>query len=492
VEEDDDRGHQEGRRVRFVEPVFRPQAGIEDALLDGGVRVLGRAGNRDLLGRRRRDRVPARGIERAATASSRADLRVFIMRESSAGPYAGGGIPYRDSRNEVKTGKSPALRTPNGMETRRDVVLSYMANPGREALSEILQASQDRIYGICYQILGHPQDAEDAAQEVLLKIPGVLQTLRDDLHYRRWLYRVSINAALELKRKKQRRLRHEGNAPGADRRSADEPKDALHQALASLEDDDRDLLVAHYFEKRTLEALARDHACSTTALWKRLERGRERLKDKLQSTAPSVAFEIFERLLESAASPKAPPGLARRVAAKAGRMAGPLRALFVLGGAAAFLAVVTVVGASLRSRTERTDGPSRNVRPAAAARVEPAAPEAALARVDASKAAPIVESAKAPAPAKESLSDRLVRYRAWLKEQAERELRLTDAEKLEPLRAALSARIREESDQVRALILADPETFLAFLKAPRAKSACSFSWRSSVPWSSPRTRSAVV
>ena len=44
----------------------------------------------------------------------------------------------------------------------------------RDALRDLLVAHQDRIYNACYQVLGRAEDAEDAAQDALMKLAAGL------------------------------------------------------------------------------------------------------------------------------------------------------------------------------------------------------------------------------------------------------------------------------------------------------------------------------
>ncbi|MCP4218512.1 MAG: RNA polymerase sigma factor, partial [bacterium] len=55
---------------------------------------------------------------------------------------------------------------------------------------------QDKIYGLALRMLYHPADAEDAAQEILLKVVTHLGTFRGDSAFLTWVYRVASNHLL--------------------------------------------------------------------------------------------------------------------------------------------------------------------------------------------------------------------------------------------------------------------------------------------------------
>src|SRR5690349_25082677 len=50
-------------------------------------------------------------------------------------------------------------------------------------------------------MLFHPQDAEDATQEILIKVLTKLSTFEGRSSFRTWLYRIVVNHALNIKRR---------------------------------------------------------------------------------------------------------------------------------------------------------------------------------------------------------------------------------------------------------------------------------------------------
>lgn len=64
-------------------------------------------------------------------------------------------------------------------------------------------------YRIALGVLRQPQDAEDVAQEALLKAHRALPSLRQPDRFRAWLVRLTFRLALDLKRSQKRRNRYE-------------------------------------------------------------------------------------------------------------------------------------------------------------------------------------------------------------------------------------------------------------------------------------------
>src|ERR1700688_419346 len=70
----------------------------------------------------------------------------------------------------------------------------------RKALEELVQRHQGWIYNIAIRMLYHPQDAEDATQEILVKVLTPLSSFEGWSSFRTWLYRVAFNHLLNVKR----------------------------------------------------------------------------------------------------------------------------------------------------------------------------------------------------------------------------------------------------------------------------------------------------
>src|SRR5690349_14001356 len=93
-----------------------------------------------------------------------------------------------------------------------DAFDAYRARPGRETLLALLEEQQDRVYNLCYQVLRHPENAEDAAQQVLMSLLDALPRLSDGAHLKQWLHRAAFHVSLDLKKVQKRRRERETKA----------------------------------------------------------------------------------------------------------------------------------------------------------------------------------------------------------------------------------------------------------------------------------------
>src|SRR5207247_4399369 len=74
----------------------------------------------------------------------------------------------------------------------------------RQALETLLERHQPWIYNILVRMLYYPEEAEDATQEVLIKVLTKLSTFEARSSFRTWLYRIVVNHALNIKRRGDR------------------------------------------------------------------------------------------------------------------------------------------------------------------------------------------------------------------------------------------------------------------------------------------------
>jgi RNA polymerase sigma factor (sigma-70 family) len=70
----------------------------------------------------------------------------------------------------------------------------------RAAAHKVLRAIEDRVYRLALRMLGHPQDAEDAAQEILVIVLTHLGSFRGESSFSTWVWRIAARRLAEVKR----------------------------------------------------------------------------------------------------------------------------------------------------------------------------------------------------------------------------------------------------------------------------------------------------
>ena len=82
--------------------------------------------------------------------------------------------------------------------TRRDEisieqVVARAVEGSRDALEEVVRRIQDQVYGLSLRMLFHPMEAEDATQEILIKVITNLKAFRFEGSFRGWVFRIAVN-----------------------------------------------------------------------------------------------------------------------------------------------------------------------------------------------------------------------------------------------------------------------------------------------------------
>jgi RNA polymerase sigma factor (sigma-70 family) len=72
----------------------------------------------------------------------------------------------------------------------------------KTALEALIHASKDLVYNLAVRMLGDPAEAEDASQEILIRIVTGLATFRGDSAFRTWVYRVASNHLLTVRKQR--------------------------------------------------------------------------------------------------------------------------------------------------------------------------------------------------------------------------------------------------------------------------------------------------
>ncbi len=76
----------------------------------------------------------------------------------------------------------------------------------RDALDSLVRALQGDIYGLALRMLWNREDAEDATQEILVRIVTRLSQFRFESRLKTWAYRLAVNYILDAKKSAIERL----------------------------------------------------------------------------------------------------------------------------------------------------------------------------------------------------------------------------------------------------------------------------------------------
>lgn len=185
-----------------------------------------------------------------------------------------------------------------------DELLLRRAQKGdAEAFDELMAAQESRMYAIALRMMGNREDAQDCAQEAMVRIYRAMGSFKGQSSLATWIYRITMNTCLdELRRRKVRKvtsldtLVESGWSPTDKGETPEEyglrseKQTVLNDAIQSLPDDMRAAIVLRDIKGYTYDEIADILNANVGTIKSRISRGRERLREIL-----SKHSELFGR-----------------------------------------------------------------------------------------------------------------------------------------------------------------------------------------------------
>ena len=75
-----------------------------------------------------------------------------------------------------------------------------------DGIEDLVYTYGNMLFGICFTMLGNESDAEDAVQDIFIKIIGKLPEFEEPAQEKAWLTRVLVNHCRDQLRKRKLRL----------------------------------------------------------------------------------------------------------------------------------------------------------------------------------------------------------------------------------------------------------------------------------------------
>ena len=172
-----------------------------------------------------------------------------------------------------------------------------------QAFEELMQSHESRIYAIALRMMGNREDAQDCAQEAMVRIYRAMGSFKGQSALATWIYRITMNTCLdELRRRKARKvtsldsLVYNGWSPTDTGDTPEEhglrveKQNALNQAIQSLPDDMRAAIILRDVKGYSYDEIASILDANVGTIKSRISRGREKLREIL-----SKQSELFGR-----------------------------------------------------------------------------------------------------------------------------------------------------------------------------------------------------
>ncbi|MBK8100077.1 MAG: sigma-70 family RNA polymerase sigma factor [Planctomycetes bacterium] len=173
-----------------------------------------------------------------------------------------------------------------------------------QAFATLMARYQDRVFRLLSRYCRDPEECQDLAQDVFVKVFRKLHTFQQDSAFFTWLFRIAVNTATDyLSRASRRRLRlveddAELDGQTGDRRgdnsSTEQPvldaelAEVTRLVLARLPEKYRTILVLREYEDLSYTEMAQVLDCNLGTVESRLFRARQRFKEALERLYPDL------------------------------------------------------------------------------------------------------------------------------------------------------------------------------------------------------------
>ncbi|HET7628074.1 MAG TPA: RNA polymerase sigma factor SigW [Bacillales bacterium] len=168
----------------------------------------------------------------------------------------------------------------------------------QNAFGDLIDLYQNKVYSICYRLIGNRQEAEDLTQETFLRAYLNLDSYQADKKFSSWLFRIATNVTIDRLRKKKPDYSLDAEISGTDgmtmytQLASDgwlpeeeavetELKERLHGEIMQLPPKYRAAIVLKYIEDLSLKEIAEILNLPLATVKTRIHRGREALRKRL-------------------------------------------------------------------------------------------------------------------------------------------------------------------------------------------------------------------
>ncbi len=149
-----------------------------------------------------------------------------------------------------------------------------------EYIKVLVDKYSNMIFRICYGVLCNRDDAEDALQDTFLKYLTKAPEFQDDEHEKAWLIRVATNIS-----KNMSIVRYRRKTIGADELvdvGVTNEDRYVFEAISELPVKFKIVMMLYYIEGYSVKEVSKIISVSEDAVRKRLQKGRELLKLKIE------------------------------------------------------------------------------------------------------------------------------------------------------------------------------------------------------------------
>ena len=172
------------------------------------------------------------------------------------------------------------------MNNLPDELIHKAATGDMKAFEEIFRLTSGFVYAVSYRVTRNRSDAQEAAQDVFLKVYKNLGKFKEGTSFKAWIYRITVNTAINYYNRRKRHMTREGDFelaeltegkdPDVDvRAEKEEKKRRIAELLEQLNPDQRACIVLRAIEGLSYEEIAKALKIKINTVRTRLKRARE-------------------------------------------------------------------------------------------------------------------------------------------------------------------------------------------------------------------------
>jgi RNA polymerase sigma-70 factor (ECF subfamily) len=180
----------------------------------------------------------------------------------------------------------------------------------RDAYGVLMKRHFDTVFRVTFRITGNHQDAEEATQEAFLRAYDKLPEFRNTAGFGTWVYRIAMNCAFDLVRRRCREASWNAvplfTEHGSERFASSshlEPEKTLldseaiqlrHQAMDLLTPIERTAFVLRHLEEKSISEIASALGATTSSVKQAIFRAVAKLRQALKENARAIQPEAKE------------------------------------------------------------------------------------------------------------------------------------------------------------------------------------------------------
>lgn len=172
-------------------------------------------------------------------------------------------------------------------------------NGDREGFASLVDAYKNPVYNLCYRMLGSPTEAEDAAQEVFVKMYRRLPTYDPNRKLASWVLSIASHHCIDVIRRRHLQTTDiedmpewkplVSDKPQPEKQFLEDEQEGRIQALVNqLEPQYRIPLIMHYWNDLPYQDICDATGLSLSAVKSRLHRARLKLAELMRNQAPDL------------------------------------------------------------------------------------------------------------------------------------------------------------------------------------------------------------